>query len=1154
MSPSDADRDVDTLFDPGVAVGPLAALLRAGRREWTDRFDGDLFVTSSAHPYVLSLLAERSTPLLVLTARTSEATTIRDGMAAFLGEDRVAVFPAWETLPHERLSPQPSTVGRRLAVLDRLTHPSEPPLLAVVAPVRAALQPMDPRLVTRRPLRLGGGTSVGFDELVDTLGRLGYSRVPQVEARGEFAVRGGIVDVFPTASDRAARIEFFGDEVESMRGFAVADQRSVGDLDEVVVDPARELVVDQDLRDRASAAMRRWPGLASELERLADGVTFEGAEALAILLADRPARLTDLLPGDSGVALVDPLLLEQRARQLADEAEILSDTAWLTADVDPDVVERGGFSTPEQLMSGLGDRTLRIAALGDERSFDAQPWESFRGNTEAVATRVNALLATGTRVVLSADAPGPARRVTDVLAEQAVPAVLTPQVATEAPGGRVEVAVSGLPTGFVSEELGVALLGTWDVFGRRRRRAGRRMGARGAAADVVVQLSRGDAVVHRTHGVGRYRGMVTRETTAPDGRAARRDYVMIEYADGDTLYVPSDQLDVVSRYQGGETPTVMSLGGAQWERAKNRVRGAVRDIAAELIRLYAARMHAPGHAFALDGALQAELEDSFAHVETQDQLTVVDEIKRDMEAPLPMDRLLAGDVGFGKTEVAVRAAGKAVFDGHQVAVLVPTTILAQQHGETFRERFAGFPVVVEELSRFVTPRDRRRVLDGLASGQVDVVVGTHALLGASVEFKQLGLVIVDEEQRFGVAQKERLKHLRTHVDVLSMSATPIPRTLEMAVAGIRDLSVIETPPEDRQPVHTVVGAFDDAQVALAIRRELLREGQVFYVHNQVDTIHATAAHLTELVDGVRVEVAHGQMDERQLERVMVRFWQREFDVLVCTTIIESGLDVPNANTLIVERADLLGLGQLHQLRGRVGRSSERGYAYLYFPEGTSLTDTAYERLRTVAEHTRLGSGLSIAARDLEIRGAGNVIGAEQSGHVAAVGFDMYAELLREEIADLTGQQVEAEVEIRIDLPVDAHLPDDYVEDPNQRLALYRRIASARDATSINDVRAELVDRFGAPPEPVQRLLALAALRAALRRWRVTDVGLTPKGQLRVAPVRLSESQRVRLERLFPGARQRRDDQLLLELPRPRPADLVGWVAASLRELFAGARP
>jgi transcription-repair coupling factor (superfamily II helicase) len=552
--------------------------------------------------------------------------------------------------------------------------------------------------------------------------------------------------------------------------------------------------------------------------------------------------------------------------------------------------------------------------------------------------------------------------------------------------------------------------------------------------------------------------------------------------------------------------------------------------------------------------MQTELEDAFAHVETQDQLTVSDEIKQDMEAPLPMDRLLAGDVGFGKTEVAVRAAGKAVFDGKQVAVLVPTTILAQQHLETFRERFSGFPVEVEELSRFVTDKDKRRVLDGLAAGTVDIVVGTHALLGKRVEWKDLGLVIVDEEQRFGVTQKERLKQLRTSVDVLSMSATPIPRTLEMAVSGIRDLSVIETPPEDRQPVLTSVQPYDEAQIALAIRRELLRDGQVFYVHNHVDTIHRIAAGIAEMVPDARVEVAHGQMDERQLERIMVRFWERDVDVLVSTTIIESGLDVPNANTLIIERADLLGLSQLHQLRGRVGRSSERGYAYFLYPEGASLTEPAYERLKTIAEHARLGAGLAIAMRDLEIRGAGNVVGAEQSGHVAAVGFDMYSQLLKEEVADLTGEAVRPEVDIKLELPVDAHLPHDYVADATQRLELYKRIAAVRDAAGVKDVRAELQDRFGPLPPPADRLLHLTALKAAMRRWHLEEAVITPRGQLRVGPVDLTGSQVVRLERLHPGARLKRDQKLLLiPLPRPKPTDLIAFVAGTLRELFATPR-
>jgi transcription-repair coupling factor (superfamily II helicase) len=1166
-----APRSIDDLLDPGLAAGPLAAALRRGRTAWEDRFgEEELVCAPTVRPYLLALLAEQAAPLVVLTPRTSDAEAVADGLSAYLGERRVAVFPAWETLPHERLSPQPSTVGRRLAVLDRLVHPEahEEPLLAVVAPVRAALQPMDPRLGDRRPLTLDPSW-VGFDALVRELAALGYSRTPQVEARGEFAVRGGIVDVFPTVGDHAVRLEFWGEDIDSMRWFSVGDQRSIGPAERIVLDPARELVLDERSRARARDAIAAWPELAGPLEQLAEGQAFEGAEALVMLLHPQPALLVDFLPAGSGLVLLDPMLLEERAVKLREEAQVLARTAWRSgaraAGVEPVGEEaaaaagaersdgRGaveGFADPGQMLARAPQRVWRLTPFTVGERLAAHPWDSFRGDIVTLGARVLELLRSGTRVIVSVDADGPARRIADVLAEHGVPNRVTDTLPDEPEGAWVEIVASRLRTGFRSDELGLAVLGTWDVFGPRRRRASRRLGTRSTAADAVLQLQEGDAVVHRTHGVGRYRGMVTREFAASDGRTARRDYVLLEYADGDTLYVPSDQVDAIARYQGGETPTVMSLGGAQWERAKNRVRSAVRDIAAELIRLYAARMHAPGHAFSPDGAMQQELEDAFAHVETQDQVTVADEIKTDMEAPLPMDRLLAGDVGFGKTEVAVRAAGKAVFDGKQVAVLVPTTILAQQHLETFRERFSGFPVVVEELSRFVSDRDRRRVLDGLAAGTVDIVVGTHALLSRSVQWRDLGLVIVDEEQRFGVAQKERLKHLRTSVDVLSMSATPIPRTLEMAVSGIRDLSVIETPPEDRQPVLTSVMAYDEAQVALAIRRELLRDGQVFYVHNQVSSIHRVAASLVELVPDARVEVAHGQMDERQLERVMVRFWQREIDVLVCTTIIESGLDVPNANTLIIERADLLGLAQLHQLRGRVGRSSERGYAYLLFPEGASLTEPAYERLKTIAEHSRLGSGLAIAMRDLEIRGAGNVVGAEQSGHVAAVGFDMYAQLLKEQIGELTGERVEEEAEVRFELPVDAHLPHDYVEDETQRLELYRRISAVRDAGGIKAVRAELIDRYGPLPAPADRLLTLTALKAAVRRWRITEVSVTNRDQLRVAPVDLRDSQVVRLQRDHREARIK-GDQLLIPLPRPRPEDLVPWVAATLRDLFAG---
>jgi transcription-repair coupling factor (superfamily II helicase) len=1156
MSSPTPAATVDDVLDPGTAVGPLASALRPGRSTWdVELVAEDLVAPPVLRPYLLSLVAEKAAPLLVLVPRTSDAEGLADDLGAFLGPDRVAVFPAWETLPHERLSPQPRTVGRRLHVLDRLLHPGEhdEPLLAVVAPVRAALQPMDPSLGRRRPITVDLRWD-GFEALVDDLAALGYSRTPQVETRGEFAVRGGIVDVFPTAGDHAVRIEFFGDDVESIREFAVADQRSTDHLDSLVIDPARELVLDEPLRERARAAMTRWPSLREQLEQLAEGQAFEGAEALVTLLTPRPALLPEFLPEHGGVALVDPLILADRATKLGDEAEVLATTAWAGEEVG----DHGGFVTPEELLERSPERVWRLQPFGgrDGTRLEAGPWESFRGDIVTLCQRIVPLLRDGQRVVLCGDGSGSARRLADVLAEQTVPARHGERLEPEGQTGRVEIVAAGLRHGFHSEELGLAVLGTWDVFGPRRRRAGRRMGTRTSAADAVLQLDEGDAVVHRTHGVGVYRGMITRDLRGSDGKGARRDYVLVEYANGDTLYVPSDQVDAIARYQGGETPKVMSLGGAQWERAKNRVRKAVRDIAAELIRLYAARMHSEGTAFSPDGTMQSELEDAFAHVETHDQMTVIEEIKRDMEAPLPMDRLLAGDVGFGKTEVAVRAAGKAVFDGKQVAVLVPTTILAQQHYETFRERFAGFPVEVEMVSRFVTDKDRRRVMDGLAAGTVDVVIGTHTLLGKQVVWKDLGLVIVDEEQRFGVSQKERLKQLRTSVDVLSMSATPIPRTLEMAVSGIRDLSTIETAPEDRQPVLTVVQPYDQAQVALAIRRELLRDGQVFYVHNQVDSIHRVAAELQEMLPDANVEVAHGQMDERQLERVMVRFWEREIDVLVSTTIIESGLDVPNANTLIIERADLLGLSQLHQLRGRVGRSAERGYAYFLYPEGASITEPAYERLKTIAEHNRLGSGLAIAMRDLELRGAGNVVGAEQSGQVAAVGFDMYSQLLKEEVAELTGEPVVEEVEIKLELPVDAHLPHDYVADENQRLELYKRISAVRDAAGVKDVRAELTDRFGPPPEAAERLLTLAALKAALRRWGVEEVTLPPGAgarapKLKISPVELTESQQVRLERLFPGHRYQHEARVVqVPVPRPRPDDLVAWVASTLREIFA----
>jgi transcription-repair coupling factor (superfamily II helicase) len=625
--------------------------------------------------------------------------------------------------------------------------------------------------------------------------------------------------------------------------------------------------------------------------------------------------------------------------------------------------------------------------------------------------------------------------------------------------------------------------------------------------------------VHHQHGVARYGGMVKRAIGG-----AERDYLLLEYKGDDKLYVPSDQIDAVRHYTGGEAPSLNRLSGDGWQKTKAKVRAAVAEIAQELVVLYQKRLADMGHAFSPDTPWQRELEDAFPYQETPDQLKAIGDVKTDMEAVQPMDRLVCGDVGFGKTEVAIRAAFKAVQDGKQVAILVPTTLLAQQHFQTFSERFAGYPVRVEVLSRFLTPGQARKVVQGIESGEVDVIVGTHRLLSSDVRFKALGLLVVDEEQRFGVSHKELIKQLRTNVDVLTLTATPIPRTLEMSLTGIRDLTLLNTPPAERQPILTYVGELDDRAIAEAIRRELLREGQVFFVHNRVQDIEHVAAHIRDLVPEARVAIAHGQLDEGSLEKVVLDFWEGEYDVLVCTTIIESGIDMPTVNTLVVDRADLLGLGQLHQIRGRVGRSGQRAYAYLFHPRDKSLTEEAYERLKTIGEATELGSGFKIAMRDLEIRGAGNLLGTGQSGHVAAVGYDLYCQMVSEVVAELKGEQAHEPAEIKLDLPLDASLPREYVPKEELRLEAYRRLAAVTTETEVDDIRAEWQDRYGAVPDSSAALLDVARLRAEAGRVGLREVNVTKRTGIgaavwvaRLGPVKLKVSEEIRLKRLAPKA-------------------------------------
>jgi transcription-repair coupling factor (superfamily II helicase) len=769
--------------------------------------------------------------------------------------------------------------------------------------------------------------------------------------------------------------------------------------------------------------------------------------------------------------------------------------------------------------------------------------EQYRGETGRAVQDVRALAADGWRVVLTSPGHGPAERMVEVLRDAEVPARLVDAV-DAAPG--VSVTTSCLDTGFRSELLKTLVLTETDLTGTRgaaTKDVSKRMPSKRKNAVDPVQLRSGDVVVHEQHGVGRYVEMVQRTV-----QGATREYLILEYAPskrgqpGDRVFVPTDQLDLVTRYVGGEAPTLDRLGGSDWAKRKGRAKKAVREIAAGLIQLYSARMAAPGHAFGPDTPWQRELEDAFPYVETPDQLEAINEVKADMEKSSPMDRVVMGDVGYGKTEIAVRAAFKAVQDGKQVAVLVPTTLLVQQHYGTFRDRFAQFPVKVAAVSRFNSDREQKAVLDGVRDGTVDVVIGTHRLLSKETQFKDLGLVVVDEEQRFGVEHKEFLKQMRTAVDVLTMSATPIPRTLEMSLTGIREMSTILTPPEERHPVLTFVGPYDEKQISAAIRRELLREGQVFFLHNRVESIDRVAKRLGELVPEARVATGHGQMSEEALEQVMVGFWEKHFDVLVCTTIVESGLDIPNANTLIVDRADKFGLSQLHQIRGRVGRGRERAYAYFTYSPDKPLTETAYDRLATIAQNTDVGAGMAVAMKDLEIRGAGNLLGGEQSGHIASVGFDLYMRLVGEAVADFKkgvspGEDDAPVIETKVDLPVDAHLPHGYVPSERLRLEAYRRIAGAQDEAALTAAREELVDRYGPLPDPVERLFAVAGFRLHAKRFGLTEVS-AQGNYVRFAPLSLRESQVLRLQRLYPRSVVKAAVSTVL-VPRPTTARVGG---------------
>jgi transcription-repair coupling factor (superfamily II helicase) len=1081
--------------------------------------------------------------LVVVTATSTEAEQLTIALRALLGEGaEVAYYGAWDTHPLERVSPDSSVMAERELLRWRLSQGERPDV--VVAPIRALAQILAPE-PPAVPLHVERGSEYDRDEFLAALVRFGYRRESLVEHRAEFAVRGGIVDVWPAHALEPVRLDFFGDEIERLTTFDIASQRSVVDLEDVVVGPAREWLLSVQTRERAESLTRSEPWGREVFDRLAQGQLFDGMEGwMPLLVADRRTLLDDV----AGLTclVVEPDRVRRRLEDLLDEERELTSavaTTWKATREVPLL-----HNTYDEVLAGRVDISVDHGVAGPGASLSLTSPPVVQGDPARIAAHVRTWSTTRRGVVLTSNAAAVSRMAEQLRAE-GIDVSSDPAKVLDV---RLSVVQSSLPAGFALESPEIVVWSEGDLTGRRAVHRAARTRTRNVDG-FFDDLALGSYVVHRMHGVARFSGTTTRAING-----TTRDYLVLEFKDGRS-YWPTDQIDALTPYSGGDAPALSRMGGAEWQKTRAKARAAAYLVAQDLVNLYRQRSVAVGHAFSPDTAWQREMEDLFPYTLTPDQAEAIDAVKADMELSRPMDRLVVADVGFGKTEIATRAVFKAVQDNKQAAILVPTTLLASQHFATLGERYGGFPVKVALLSRFVDDAETARTIAGLKDGSVDVVVGTHRILSESVVFKDLGLLVVDEEQRFGVTHKEAIKSRSVGVDVLTLSASPIPRTLEMAFAGIRDLSMVTTPPADRRPILTHVGEYDEAAVVEAIRRELLREGQVFYVHNRVSDIEEVARRIGQLVPDARVAVAHGQMDEGTLERVMIDFWERRFDVLVCTTIVESGIDLPSVNTLIVDRAERLGLGQMHQLRGRVGRSGQRAYAYLFHGANQVLSETAFERLRTIGDNTALGSGFKIAMRDLEIRGAGNLLGHDQSGPVAAVGYDLYVQLVAEAVADAKGIVVPDVVTITLDVPGEAHLPKDYVEADDARLEAYRRLASVGDVAELEDLRAEWIDRYGALPGPAQGLLELAELRLRCLAHGITTlqvlpakVGVRSQPVVRLSPLDLSLSTQMRVRRQY-GSRAYSEEVKEFRCEMPAATSAAALVAL-VDELFAETKP
>lgn len=1108
-------------------------------------------------------------PVIMVVPSEHDAQEMNQAIRAWWAglPQEVATLESWETLPHERLSPRADTVASRMSVFRRLAHPVENdpifgPIRILVMPLRSLLQPVVKGIEDVEPLVFTLGGDMALDQAVDSLVRNAYSRVDLVMERGQFAVRGGILDIFVPTMAHPVRIEFFGDQIDTIHFFHASDQRTYGEnLRQVWAPPCREVQLTDQVRQRARDLIGTIPNADDILESIAQAIPVEGMESLLPALVPDLVPVQTLIPDQALILLSDPELLSRSAQDLVKTANEFLAASWHVAASGhgagaPISFEQASFLDYDQVISSLEFSNHQVwkltelsmdQNLNEDDTLQAQAPAEYRGDEEKAHSGLDGLIKSGDRIVVTAAAQGTLSRLRRALESVGI--------------NQVEYLRSLAVDGFIDNAAHLALLTERDLTGRTSVAAGQKTSGRRRKAIDLTELKPGDFVVHDQHGIGRYLGMQQRAIgTGPN--KGNREYLVLEYAPSkrnappDKLFVPADQLDQVSKYIGAETPRLNRLGGSDWSATKAKARSHVHQIAQGLVKLYSARQRTQGFAFSPDTPWQRELEDAFPFQETPDQLTAIDEVKADMERPVPMDRLICGDVGFGKTEIAIRAAFKAVQDSKQVVVLVPTTLLVQQHFQTFTDRFEGFPVTVAAMSRFQSDKENQATMEGLANGSVDVVIGTHKLLNPKIHFKDLGLMVIDEEQRFGVEDKETLKAVRTNVDVLSLSATPIPRTLEMAVTGIREMSTLATPPEDRLPILTYVGAYEDEQVTAAIRRELLRGGQIFFIHNRVEDISKTAAHIQELVPEARVGVAHGKMGEKQLDGIIQDFWHRDIDVLVCTTIVETGLDIPNANTLIVDRADRFGLSQLHQLRGRVGRGRERAYAYFLYDPSKSMTQTAHDRLATIAQNTALGSGYDVAMKDLELRGTGNLLGDEQSGHIEGVGFDLYVRMVSQAVEEYKEPQTQESANVSIDLPIEASIPVDYIDSDKLRLEAYRKLASARNDQDLQDLQEELADRYGQPPAEFNTLFAVARLRSKARALGITEI-ICQGNRIRLRPLDMPESLQARIGRIYKGSRFR---PLIHTLMVPTPfagsfgstpmdsAQVVQWVDQLLDDL------